>query len=465
MKPRIDGALRMAKSGDGSSDLTSTMLHRDARRAQRSWRRRYCGSGLPDAAWPRGSTWTGSWPWTGSRSSAAPIPSSPAARAIGRPGRPALGVRAAAGACRRFCRSSRAAPPAPPARAGDLHAAFVALPAGHGRSPGGLPRIHREAALHQCSRGGRYRRLGPRPQPQGRGRPPVPACPQPGRGPRRLAAGAIGPVRLVTAVLARPWLTTLGQAESTWRFDPKVSGGGILADAGDHLVDALLWTTGQVGREVGAFQSQCDPGIDLVTAAAIRLADGTPVTLAISGISPGPCSRLDYFGELGRLRATDQTLEEERLDSPPVRQVPLASPDPDHRRKFRGRPGEPLRCAVRPNRPRHRPTPRSHRAVRRDAASRSTHLSDHESDERRRGSTDGRGSTPSFARIRTFRPARIPFRIFEMDGPPRRESFKVSQSACRPFRVAADLNASNSTTSIRSGTGAGQCLGTRLESR
>jgi predicted dehydrogenase len=139
-------------------------------------------------------------------------------------------------------------------------------------------------------------------------------CPSLVEARRRLAAGTIGQVRLVTAVLARPWLTTLGQDESSWRFNSKVSGGGILADAGDHLVDALLWTTGQFAREVGAVQSEWDPGIDLVTAAVIRLADGTPVTFAISGISPGTLFELDYFGELGRLRATDQTLEEQRFD-------------------------------------------------------------------------------------------------------------------------------------------------------
>jgi predicted dehydrogenase len=142
---------------------------------------------------------------------------------------------------------------------------------------------------------------------------------------RRLAEGAIGPVRLVSATLARPWLTTLGQAESAWRFDPKSAGGGILADVGDHLVDALLWTTGRVAHEVGAVQSRREPDIDLVTAAAIRLADGTPATLAISGVSPGPLFVIEYFGELGRLRATDQALEEERSGSA-RQEVPLPPP-------------------------------------------------------------------------------------------------------------------------------------------
>ena len=113
----------------------------------------------------------------------------------------------------------------------------------------------------------------------------------------RIAAGAIGPLRLVTCILARPWLSTLGAEEKSWRASTNRAAGGILADAGDHLIDALLWTTGQVAVEVGAIQSQTDPGIDLVTAAAIRLADGTPVSLAISGVSPGRLFALDYFGD------------------------------------------------------------------------------------------------------------------------------------------------------------------------
>jgi predicted dehydrogenase len=139
---------------------------------------------------------------------------------------------------------------------------------------------------------------------------------------RRLAAGAIGPVRMVTAVLARPWLGTLSREESRWRFDPKVTGGGILADAGDHLIDALLWTAGQAAREVGALQSQRDLRVDLVTAAAIRLADGTPVALAVSGVSPGSRFALTYYGEQGRLHATDRHLDEERPDNPP-QEIPL----------------------------------------------------------------------------------------------------------------------------------------------
>jgi predicted dehydrogenase len=132
---------------------------------------------------------------------------------------------------------------------------------------------------------------------------------------RRVADGAIGRLRMVVASLAQPWLAGHGGRENSWRFDPKVAGGGILADAGDHLIDALLWTTGQAAVEVAAFQDRLESGIDVVTAAAIRLADGTPATLAVSGVSPGSLFELTFFGERGRLRATDQALVEETGES------------------------------------------------------------------------------------------------------------------------------------------------------
>jgi predicted dehydrogenase len=128
----------------------------------------------------------------------------------------------------------------------------------------------------------------------------------------RLARGSIGRLQLVTCVLARAWLTSLDPHERSWRFknDPPQAG-GILSDAGDHLIDALLWTTGKVAQEVAAVQSECEPGIDVVTAAAIQLSDGTPVAMGVSGVSPGSLFALDYFGDRGRLSVTDQTLTEE----------------------------------------------------------------------------------------------------------------------------------------------------------
>lgn len=139
---------------------------------------------------------------------------------------------------------------------------------------------------------------------------------------RRLAEGAIGPLRLVVAALTQPWLTAHGGAENAWRFDPKLAGGGILSDSGDQLIDTLLWTTGQQAVEATALQSRQENGLDLVTAAAVRLASGALATVAVSGVSPGSLFELTFLGERGRLRATEDELVEE-LDGAPARPVAL----------------------------------------------------------------------------------------------------------------------------------------------
>ncbi|WP_165066545.1 Gfo/Idh/MocA family protein [Paludisphaera rhizosphaerae] len=147
---------------------------------------------------------------------------------------------------------------------------------------------------------------------------------------KRLAAGAVGPLRLVTATLAQPWLARQQErgSESSWRFDPKMAGGGLLADAGDHLVDALLWTTGRTALEVFAVQSRLDSGLDVVTAATIRLQGDVPATLALSGVSQGTLFELNFFGEQGRIHATDSLLEIDPGDGSPPRRVDLPDEAP-----------------------------------------------------------------------------------------------------------------------------------------
>ncbi|ODT99515.1 MAG: oxidoreductase [Planctomycetes bacterium SCN 63-9] len=142
---------------------------------------------------------------------------------------------------------------------------------------------------------------------------------------KRLEAGTIGPLKLIVGTLAQPWLSTHEGTENTWRFDPKVSGGGILADAGDHIIDTLIWTTGQVGVEAAAFQTKLESGLDLVTAAAIRLSGGIPVTLGVTGVFPGNEFELTYFGEQGRLRVSENMLEESIGEKPP-RAITLPGP-------------------------------------------------------------------------------------------------------------------------------------------
>ncbi len=126
---------------------------------------------------------------------------------------------------------------------------------------------------------------------------------------RLLKAGAIGPVRMISAQMAAPWLAQHSGPADSWRLDPRAGGTGILSDAGDHLLDALLWTASQPAAEVAAFQAKTDSGLDVVSAVALRLADGTPATLALSAVSPDSLFELTYFGENGLIRASDRAVE------------------------------------------------------------------------------------------------------------------------------------------------------------
>ena len=148
-------------------------------------------------------------------------------------------------------------------------------------------------------------------------------CPSLAEARRRLQEATIGPLRMVTAAFARPWLAIQDGSQKGWRSDPKLAGGGVLADVGDHLIDALLWTTGQAAQEVFAIQTMLDSGLDLVTAAAVRLNDGTPVTFAVCGMSPESLFELNFFGERGSIRATESLLELSEENESSRRQVAL----------------------------------------------------------------------------------------------------------------------------------------------
>lgn len=126
---------------------------------------------------------------------------------------------------------------------------------------------------------------------------------------RRISSGSIGTLRLVSASLVAPWLAIHSTEADAWRNQPKL-GGGILADLGDHLLDAMLWTAGQPASEVAAFQHLRPSGLDLVTAATIRLADGTPAILGLSALGADHLFELDFHGELATLRVTEHGLTE-----------------------------------------------------------------------------------------------------------------------------------------------------------
>ena len=145
---------------------------------------------------------------------------------------------------------------------------------------------------------------------------------------RRLAEGAIGPLRLVTATLAQPWLGVARRGrEHPGGSTPRSPAGASWPTSGDHLSTPCSGPPARSPSRPRRSRAGSSPGLDLVTAAAIRLADGTPATLAVSGVSPGAALRADLStARRGRLRATDRSLVEEQPATRPRGASPLPEP-------------------------------------------------------------------------------------------------------------------------------------------
>jgi predicted dehydrogenase len=142
---------------------------------------------------------------------------------------------------------------------------------------------------------------------------------------RRLELEEIGRIDLIVATLAQPWLNNHQGPADAWRLDPRVSGGGLLADAGDHLLDALIWLARDLPAEVAAFQKCHNPGLDVVTAAIVRLSGGALATLGLSALQPAETFELEFHGSKGHLVVSDRGLKI-RLGQDEMRSIPLPEP-------------------------------------------------------------------------------------------------------------------------------------------
>lgn len=93
----------------------------------------------------------------------------------------------------------------------------------------------------------------------------------------------LGQVEFIGALLCQDWVARITETRRVWRFNPKLSGGGILMDSGSHLIDAILFVTGLQPIEVFAFTEMKDKPVDLFAAVSVRYANGALGSISTVG--------------------------------------------------------------------------------------------------------------------------------------------------------------------------------------
>ncbi len=123
-----------------------------------------------------------------------------------------------------------------------------------------------------------------------------------------VASGALGQIRLMTVLIAQDCLENFLPGR-TWRADPALSGGGHFMDTGSHIVDMLLYVSGEQPAAVFANIDNYHTDVDVLTALSIRFASGAVGTLAATSLSPEWREEFSFYGDLGVLNLRgDMTL-------------------------------------------------------------------------------------------------------------------------------------------------------------
>jgi predicted dehydrogenase len=109
-----------------------------------------------------------------------------------------------------------------------------------------------------------------------------------------LADGTIGPLQLVTGMLAQGWMAgTAGK----WRQNPKLSGGGQLYDSSAHVISAMMYLVDNPVSKVFCWADDKGAGVDINAVATIRFENGVMATINSGGNCDTWYSHVVFQGE------------------------------------------------------------------------------------------------------------------------------------------------------------------------
>ncbi|MGQ9732737.1 MAG: Gfo/Idh/MocA family protein [Candidatus Zipacnadales bacterium] len=155
-----------------------------------------------------------------------------------------------------------------------------------------------------------------------------------------IQSGRLGRVNFVTALQSQNWYR--GQVpRGTWRSKKALSGGGQLNDSGSHLLDIVIWMTGEQPEEVFAQINFMDAEVDILTSMTCRCASGALMSFSVVGHAVNFFEEITIWLEEGTLAIRGAEVwewqgSEQRRIVPPEEMGRSWSPDENFIAAIRG---------------------------------------------------------------------------------------------------------------------------------
>jgi len=147
-----------------------------------------------------------------------------------------------------------------------------------------------------------------------------------------LADGTIGPLQIVTGMLAQGWMR---MTKGTWRQDAELSGGGQLYDSTAHVISAMMYLVDTPVAKVFCWADSKSSPVDINAVATVLFADGTMATINSGGncdtwyshlIFQGANALMEISPHGGGFRVTGRALKRDIRSVPRGWPIPTVSP-------------------------------------------------------------------------------------------------------------------------------------------
>lgn len=126
----------------------------------------------------------------------------------------------------------------------------------------------------------------------------------------KIQSGDAGALQYIQVLQCQSWLRG---CRGTWRHQKSLSGGGQLNDSGSHVIDVILWVSGQSVDSVSAYIENFDCEVDINSTLSMRFKSGALGSVAVVGNGMGwhedvtfCCEEVTFYVREGKLTMTDR---------------------------------------------------------------------------------------------------------------------------------------------------------------